>query len=79
MPKTKYSQNTSCTLQYKSTHFGFDKVIVNTEWQPESVYGPTHETEIYSLIENHGIGPRSLAHVAEIKDRGIGYMVERVT
>jgi hypothetical protein len=59
-------------------HFGLDKVIVNHEWYPDYIYGSVHETEIYSLIEGHDIGPRFLAHVTENTDRVIGYMVERV-
>jgi hypothetical protein len=32
--------------------------------------------QIYSLIHNHDIGPRLLAHVTENNDRVIGYMVD---
>jgi serine/threonine protein kinase len=59
-------------------HFGVDVVIVNYEWYPELIYGPSQETAIYSLIEGHGIGARFLAHLTENGDRVIGYMVERL-
>lgn len=61
-----------------SQHFRVDKVVVNTEWCPESVYGVNHETEIYSLIDNQGIAPKFLAHVTENRNRVIGFMVEMV-
>jgi hypothetical protein len=67
-----------CSTLHDGHHFGVAQVVVNFDWCPERVYGPDHETEIYSLIENHGIGPKFLAHVTENNDRVIGYMVERV-
>jgi hypothetical protein len=72
-----------CMGQIHSTihdghEFGVTQVVVNFDWYPEQVNGPDHETEIYSWIENHGIGPKFLAHVTENNDRVIGYMVERV-
>jgi hypothetical protein len=48
-----------------SNHFGLDKVIVSSEWIPESVYGVDHETQIYALIDGHQIAPRFLAHITE--------------
>ncbi|OCL09845.1 hypothetical protein AOQ84DRAFT_11476 [Glonium stellatum] len=71
-----------CQHQMRSgvfhTRFDVDKVIVNWEWDPQCVYGVNHETEIYSLIQGHNIGPRFLAHITENRNRVIGFMVERV-
>ncbi|KAF2797110.1 hypothetical protein K505DRAFT_358693 [Melanomma pulvis-pyrius CBS 109.77] len=57
-------------------HFDVDKVVVSFEWDPHYVCGVNVETEIYSLIQGHNIGPRFLAHITENRNRVIGYMVE---
>lgn len=59
-------------------HFDVDKVIACWEWHPHDIYGPTHETDIYALIQEHDIAPRFLAHVTENRSRVIGFMVERL-
>lgn len=59
-------------------HSGADKVIVSFEWHPETIYGVDHETEIYSLIHGHDIGPKFLAHITENRERVIGYIVSRL-
>ncbi|WEW59163.1 hypothetical protein PRK78_004632 [Emydomyces testavorans] len=53
-------------------------VIANLDWSPEDIYGISRETEIYSRVEGHNIGPRFLAHITENQERVIGYVVERV-
>jgi hypothetical protein len=36
------------------------------------------ESEIYSIVHGHDIGPKFLAHITENHDRLIGFMVERL-
>lgn len=72
-----------CAAQiYSTIHDGsqFDvaKVIVNIEWCPESVYGSDRETTMYSLIENHCVAPKFVAHVTENNERTIGFIVEKI-
>jgi hypothetical protein len=69
-----------------SNHFGLDKVIVSSEWIPESVYVVDHETQIYAPIDGHQIALRFLAHITEHSgiqggnsERVIGFMLEKVT
>ncbi|EEH38513.2 hypothetical protein PAAG_08240 [Paracoccidioides lutzii Pb01] len=47
-------------------------------WSPEDIYSVSKDTEIYSLIEGHNIGPAFLAHITENGDSVIGYAVERI-
>lgn len=72
-----------CAAQIYSTihdgsQFSVAKVIVNIEWCPESVYGSDYETNMYSLIEKHGIAPKFVAYITESNERTIGFMIEKI-
>jgi len=61
------------------SHIGdCSRAICLWQWQPPRSVGVGPESNIYSIVHGHDIGPKFLAHITENHDRIIGFMVERL-